>query len=169
MKTTYEWDESKTKVWHFMGQNCSDMMITVDWKSFRFKDKHFYSASKYATDYGTCCAIFPFIDFENSTSGRARNGLKNGLFLVLDVESYDYGFFSRRSEGFRVTTSNALDTPIGDGSGFRKLDPDSGNSSFGFWKCYGVELNLAKILKKNKKKKSWLKLHSTHLIAGQKI
>ena len=132
MKTTYEWDESKTKVWHFMGQNCSDMMITVDWKSFRFKDKHFYSASKYATDYGTCCAIFPFIDFENSTSGIARNGLKNGIFLVLDVESYDYGFFSRRSEGFRVTTSNALDTPIGDGSGFRKLDPDSENSSFGF-------------------------------------
>ena len=118
MKTAYEWDESKTKVWHFIGQNCSDMMISVDWKSYRFKSKQFYPASKYATDYGACCAIFPFMDFENSTSGIARNGLTNGMFLALDIESYDYGFFSRRSEGFRVATSNAFDTPIGDGSGF---------------------------------------------------
>jgi hypothetical protein len=31
----------------------------------------------------------------------AKNGLQNGLKLVLDVESFDYAYFPRGAKGFR--------------------------------------------------------------------
>ena len=40
-----------------------------------------------------------------------RNGIHNGLRLVLDVESFDHTFFSSAAKGFKIAVSHALDKP----------------------------------------------------------
>ena len=40
-----------------------------------------------------------------------RNGIQNGLRLVLDVESFDHTYFSTAAKGFKIAISNALDKP----------------------------------------------------------
>ncbi len=42
----------------------------------------------------------------------AKNGLQNGLKLVLDVESFDYAYFIRGAKGFRVAIASALDQAV---------------------------------------------------------
>jgi len=48
----------------------------------------------------------------------AKNGLQNGLKLVLDVESFDYAYFPRGAKGFRVAIANALDQAVVNQDGF---------------------------------------------------
>ena len=87
------------------------------------------------TDYGACCVIVPYLDLVNTDtinldpalySGDlfhkipkgAKNGLQNGLKLVLDVEHYDYGYFPRGARGFRVALSSATDQAVINQDGF---------------------------------------------------
>ena len=48
----------------------------------------------------------------------AKNGLQNGLKLVLDVESFDYAYFPRGAKGFRVAIASALDQAVVNQDGF---------------------------------------------------
>ena len=91
--------------------NCSQMLMRVQWKSNLLNSKSFSNTwESFPTDKGACCGIFPQLDFENTRlsntskiqySGKdyhsipkgSRNGIKNGLEVILDVESYDYGYF----------------------------------------------------------------------------
>ena len=90
--------------------NCSQMLMRVRWKSSLNSKSFSNKWGSFPTDKGACCGIFPQLDFENSRlsnksnleySGEyfhsipkgSRNGIKNGLEVLLDVESYDYGYF----------------------------------------------------------------------------
>ena len=108
--------------WHVASQNCSDMMLRVSWKYNDNYTKEFFPAQNYPTDYGACCVISPFMDFENEENekghhhspgkhdgmdyhlipkGKTHNGIRNGLQVTLDLESFDYAYISRSAEGFR--------------------------------------------------------------------
>ena len=96
------------------------------------------------TDYGACCVIVPYLDlvnpatvsldpalysgdlFHNIPKG-AKNGLQNGLKLVLDVEHYDYGYFPRGARGFRVALSAATDQAVINQDGFY-ISPGESNT-----------------------------------------
>ena len=100
--------------------NCSQMLMRVRWKSNLLNSKSFSNTwESFPTDKGACCGIFPQLDFENTRisntskiqySGKdyhsipkgSRNGIKNGLEVILDVESYDYGYFVEGRNQLRI-------------------------------------------------------------------
>jgi hypothetical protein len=96
----------------------------------------FYPAFQGITDYGACCLIVPYLNLINPetmnldpTDGinnsfyhnipkGAKNGLQNGLKIVLDVENFDYAYFPRGAKGFRVALTSALDQAVINQDGF---------------------------------------------------
>ena len=40
------------------------------------------------------------------------NGIQNGLKLVLDVETFNHGYFSTTAKGFRIAITNEMDKPV---------------------------------------------------------
>ena len=87
------------------------------------------TAHKVVTDYGSCCLIVPYLYLVNTKTRNVnslqldnnlyheipkgvKNGIQNGLTLVLDVESFDHAYFSRSAKGFRIALTNALDKPV---------------------------------------------------------
>jgi hypothetical protein len=88
------------------------------------------------TDYGACCLIVPYLNLINPDTRNldpateingslyhtipdgAKNGLQNGLKIVLDVENFDYAYFPRGAKGFRVALTNALDQAVINQDGF---------------------------------------------------
>ena len=132
LQQVYGWNESK-QFQVLASQNCSDMLILTDWMSQ--PPYKFYAAYQTATDYGACCLITPYLDFVNnktkdlppsSYTGMdyhnipkgARNGIKNGLKLMIDVESYDYAYFPRGAKGFRVVLADSRDKAVINQDGF---------------------------------------------------
>jgi hypothetical protein len=110
LTSLYGWNETVPLNKLPSAQSCSDMLILTKWKSG--EEKKFYDARQTATDYGSCCLITPYLDFENSKNpknpnsytgkdynsiprGTTRNGVNSGLDIMLDIESYDYAFFLR--------------------------------------------------------------------------
>ena len=110
------------------------MILQASWKS---KETHnFYHAFKTATDYGSCCLITPYLDFMLNTTedrkkgsytgaeyhaipkGITRNGIKNGLKVILDVENYDYAYFPRGAKGFRAVVGDSRDKAVINQNGF---------------------------------------------------
>ena len=112
VKETYGWSEnesSKSSNGTFQSssfaalasQNCDGLILYAEWK--KSASHSFYSTHVGTTDYGICCTIVPYLDFENprtvdlpasmytaadflSVPRGAKNGLQNGLKLILDVE-----------------------------------------------------------------------------------
>ncbi len=81
------------------------------------------------TDYGTCCLIVPYLDFENPKTVNvppsqytgldyrtvprgAKNGIQNGLKLMLDVEGYDYAYSTRGAKGLRIVLGDQRDKQV---------------------------------------------------------
>ncbi len=79
--------------------------------------------------------IVPYLDFVNpktkeidpknysvedflSIQRGVKNGLKYGLKVLLDLESFDYAYYPRESQGFMVALSNAEDQPVISQDGF---------------------------------------------------
>ena len=72
-----------------------------------------------ATDFGLCCRLYPQINFDdpekdtktdeelylNKKPG-VKNGLVNGLTVLLDVETFEYSS-KKSSTGFMVALSDA--------------------------------------------------------------
>ena len=135
MKVKYDWNEY-TRFYNISSQNCSDMIIRVIWKSNENYTETFFDAFKSSTDYGACCLITPYLDLENPTTkaqkssdytgeqyrsipkGLTRNGIQNGLKVMVDVENYDYAFFERGAKGFRVAIADGRDKPVINQNGF---------------------------------------------------
>ena len=108
------------------------MILNAKWN----QKNHFRVLTmKSFTDYGVCCRIFPWLDFENeatknkpareytnkefwSIPAGAKNGLKNGLELLLDTESHEYSYFPRSSKGFMVAISGPYVRPVVRQQGF---------------------------------------------------
>ena len=87
------------------------------------------TAFKGVTDYGCCCLIVPYLDLVNPETRNVnslqldnnlyheipkgvKNGIQNGLTLLLDVESFDHAYFTRSAKGFRIALTNAMDKPV---------------------------------------------------------
>ena len=112
------WNSSSTSLQRMASHNCSQMMILTTWKKKTYK----FVSVKYmtgATDFGICCRLFPQIDFDdlekdsktdeeiyvNKKPG-VKNGLANGLSVLLDVEGFEYSQ-KKSSTGFVVAISDA--------------------------------------------------------------
>ena len=50
--------------------------------------------------------------------GITRNGIKNGLKVILDVENYDYAYFPRGAKGFRAVVGDSRDKAVINQNGF---------------------------------------------------
>merc|ERR1712106_646066 len=48
----------------------------------------------------------------------ARNGIKNGISFLIDVETYEYAFFPRSAKGFTIALSDSRDRPVVSQQGF---------------------------------------------------
>ena len=123
MKVNFDW-KPDTRFYNISTQKCSDTILRVIWKNNAEYTRVFFNAYKTSTDYGACCLITPYLDFENPKlvgvnpqfytgqdyldipKGLTRNGIKNGLNIMLDVENYDYSYFERGAKGFRVAIGN---------------------------------------------------------------
>ena len=63
MKEIYGWRQ-EDRFYNVSSQNCTDMILRLNWKTNPNYTKTFYSAFKVSTDYGACCMIEPFLTFE---------------------------------------------------------------------------------------------------------
>ena len=95
----------------------------------------FYNALESNTDFGPCCQIHPYLNLINPETRNVdaenldgkmyhkiprgvRNGIQNGLRLLLDVESFDHApYISSVAKGFKIAITNALDKPVIDQAG----------------------------------------------------
>ena len=112
------------------------MIINVIWKSNENYSKTFFDSYKISTDYGACCIITPYLDFEIAATraysgqdytgeqywsiprGITRNRIQNGLKVMIDVENYDYAYFERGAKGFRIAVADSRDIPVINQIGF---------------------------------------------------
>ena len=76
--------------------------------------------------------ITPYLDFQSNNTpnfgdgdywhnipkGFARNGIQNGLKVILDVENYDYAYFPRGAKGFRAVVGDSRDKAVINQKGF---------------------------------------------------
>ena len=109
------------------------MILQTNWRTKQIQN--FYPAFRSATDYGACCLITPYLDFEMNKSqeragnytgeeyhsipkGFTRNGIKNGLEVILDVESYEYAYFTKGAKGFQAVVGDSRDKQIVNQDGF---------------------------------------------------
>ena len=59
-------------------------------------------------------------DYLNIKPG-AKNGQRNGLQLLLDVDAFEYEFFPKSSKGFIIALSSAGERPMVRQNGEQKL------------------------------------------------
>ena len=103
------------------------MILFVNWK--RKYTMKFLKATKTITDYGFCCLINPYLNFELKKTGDqiigtdyhsipkgTRYGRHNGLRFMIDVESFEHASI-RNAIGFQAIVSDASDKAV-DKNGF---------------------------------------------------
>ena len=113
--------ESTKKAYHksylqaMAGQwTIGQMIMFMRWKG---KGGIFYQ-SEYSTDYGVCHWITPNYvwtgskQFSMNQERGALNGINNGLSLLLDAETYDYGDGSSTGVGFKIAVVHPMDIGI---------------------------------------------------------
>ena len=92
-----------------------DMLIRLDLRGFGIN----HDGGGFPTDVSDTCHWFtPLVQEPSDPSDlwtinpSARNGLVNGLQLILDAESYDYASSETGTEGFFLSMLHQLDIPI---------------------------------------------------------
>lgn len=116
----------------FSMQQCEDMLLKVKWSDKpvkTFMNPKFWFES---TEYGFCCIIIPYFDFEASSNyfenknfediwniprGFANNGLQSGLMMTIDLEHYNHALVSD-SYGFKLGLTGPKDKIIMRNNGF---------------------------------------------------
>ena len=63
MTEIYNWNREQ-RFYNISSQNCIDMILYVRWKSNSTFTRSFYPALKISTDYGACCFLSPYLNFE---------------------------------------------------------------------------------------------------------
>ena len=114
-------------------QPLNDSILRYTWKIL--PPYTFFEAYMSLTDYGPCAVLYPYLDFENPRTKNlknrqydpeflgdvkfgVRNGIKNGMEVVLDAEIFDYAYFYRQSSGFMVAFADNRDKAIVNQKGF---------------------------------------------------
>ena len=103
------------------------MILYSDWKQ---KVNHtFLNAYILGTDFGVCCLITPWLDFENphtrskpateyigedfhSIQRGVKNGLQNGLKLMVDIEVWDYAYFNNEAQGLKLALRDSREKVV---------------------------------------------------------
>ncbi len=100
------------KVLWIWSQNFNNSVHTVEYNYGT--PIQYYNAYQDVTDYGSCCHMIPYLDFINnetipidpslytgdhyhSIPYGAKNSVRRGIKLIIDVESYDYAYYPRGS------------------------------------------------------------------------
>jgi len=133
-----DWDETAEPFIKVKGtaQDCSDLLLHTKWNG---KDKYSYNSHISFTDFGFCCRIFPTVELsepklvnnEYNKSGDwvlpaykdqfwdeyklrrgSKNGIENGLMLLMDVESFENAQYPSKAEGLIVALSGDLERPL---------------------------------------------------------
>ena len=110
-------------------QSCADMNIFVQWKGLY--EKMFVKSYQGRNDFGVCCSLVPYLEFENPETsdgkyydvnvswkgellGQALHGISKGLRMFIDLESYEYAdYYMTGSLGFRMALGYAaIEKPI---------------------------------------------------------
>jgi len=133
-------------------QDCSDLMIHTKWNGI---DKYNYSSHITYTDFGYCCRIYPRLELGNEPSmllpsdsdspgwvkdeyngttfwqeyekrRGSKNGIENGLMLLMDVETFENAHYPRKADGLIVALSGNLEQPLVGQSG-TFVEPGSAN------------------------------------------
>merc|ERR1719278_806272 len=129
-------------------QDCSDLMIHTKWNRV---DRYSYSSHVTFTDFGYCCRIYPKLELEEPMlapandsdwvlpqySGKkfwpeyerrrgSKNGIENGLMLLMDVETFENAHYPRKADGLIVALSGNLERPLVGQSG-TFVEPGSAN------------------------------------------
>ena len=103
------------------------MVLYVKWK--RNYTVNFLQVTKTNTDYGFCCLINPYLNFDLNKTGDqiigtdyhsipkgTRYGRNYGLKFMIDVETFEQAYI-RNTLGFRAIVSDASDKAV-DKNGF---------------------------------------------------
>ena len=121
-----QWQVSSTFKDHHLLSQVGQMIPFIEWNGAE-KDSTsgVYLEPAYGTNYGICSWISPFFRMPQEGNERnllslvpgALNGENNGLSVLLDAETFDYGngFYDlgvRAGEGFKVAVVHPLDMPI---------------------------------------------------------
>ena len=124
MKHHFNWTSSGW-IHDVTAQNCSDMNVFIQWKGIH--EKMFVQTFPGKTDWGVCCVLVPYLEFENAKTsdgkyfdenvlwsnkllGHARNGISKGIWMFLDLEAYEYADYVRAgSTGLRICIGHADD------------------------------------------------------------
>ena len=91
----------------------NDMILDIDWLGSEFG---VYHEPSFGTDFGICDWMTPNVDSfnlsdTNSPKKGSETGTRNGLTLLLDAETFDYGY-TAKSSGFNIALSFHLDMPM---------------------------------------------------------
>ncbi len=132
LMTKIGWNETENFA-ALASQKETDTLLMVNWKSKY--ESFFFNSFLALTDFGACPLIYPYLDFEygptkdsqdrqyngsiiNLMHYGVRNGIKEGLQLMLDAEVFDYAYFFRYSSGFMVALADNRDKAIIKQKGF---------------------------------------------------
>jgi len=128
-------------------------MLHTKWNR---KDKYSYSSHVTYTDFGYCCRIYPKLELDDSMDEPSmllphdspgwvkdkyngtnfwpeyearrgsKNGIENGLMLLMDVETFENAHYPRKADGLIVALSGNLERPLVGQSG-TFVEPGSAN------------------------------------------
>ena len=93
MTEAYGWTRHQ-RFYNISSQNCTDMILYVQWKSNSNFTEQFYPAFKSSSDYGACCLLTPYLDFEyNETRNLNPNNWPDDAYHRIPKVFYFIVFF----------------------------------------------------------------------------
>ena len=68
------WNSSSQSLYRVATQKCPNMLLTTSWRVYSTNLRHtvyFYNSSVTPTDFGYCCSIYPYLDFDINNGSNA--------------------------------------------------------------------------------------------------
>ena len=68
------WNSSSQSLYRVATQKCPNMLLTASWRVYSTNLRHtvyFYNSSVTPTDFGYCCSIYPYLDFDINNGSNA--------------------------------------------------------------------------------------------------
>ena len=72
------WNSSSQSLYRVASQKCPNMLLMASWRVYNTSFRHtvyFYNSSVTPTDFGYCCSIYPYLDFDVNNGSDAWHDL----------------------------------------------------------------------------------------------
>ena len=72
--TKLGWNSSSQSLYRVATQKCPDMLLMASWRLYSSnlrQTAYFYNSSVTPTDFGYCCSIYPYMDFDMNNGSNA--------------------------------------------------------------------------------------------------